>query len=69
MRGQIDLSILMVGQFKLAGCLLLVSPIMSSGLARPYNLPLIQTDVVLDKEEHLIRQIRGPEGSRQIDVL
>jgi hypothetical protein len=55
MRGQIDLAVLLVRQFRLATDLISVSRVWMPGFVP--RLPLVESHIVLDEKKHLIRQI------------
>jgi hypothetical protein len=71
MRGQINVAILVFGQLCLAMRLearvSLVSA--SCGTWRGGGLPLVESHIVLHKEQHLIREIRWPQCRGQVDVF
>lgn len=79
MRRQVDLAVLLVlelvfpwiGDGTSAGVTVTGGQQRAAAVCRGQwgSSPLIQADVVLDEEEHLIGEVGGPEGSGQVDLF
>lgn len=73
MGSQVDLAILMVWDFvfpedihvSISSSCQTASRLSDAGA----NLPLIESDIVLDKQQDLIWQIRRPQRSSEVNVL
>ena len=65
MRSQIDLAILVIGDFIFPG--VFVSLISSLGFLD--SMPLIESHIVLNEQDHLIWQIQWPQRSCEVDVF
>lgn len=67
---QVDLAALLVRELVLAGARSTILSVTGfDNAVGATHLPLIEPNIILDKKQHLVGQIRRSKGCREVDLL